>query len=278
MAAKYGYKLDAGNATGRSLRRNVEVRERVSADGDQYRYLDLMKHIARDRRLRRCRKSERPGARIVEEHGTNCRRRGLPEIRLMVDPDRRKPGHTCEVVGLRCCDRRPQRGRAILVRDLNDRGVANVGYGRWLMHGQAVHQLRMLQHHQHDDRTAVGPADKVHRAGVQTANEGGNIVRIRLLRVFRFTIGPWGCPEITHVETDETIMRRDGSTLRIPGAVVCAATVNENHGRAMPLFLIDERDTVDAGLLDLRSTGCSRRPSLADGQQEQTTDQADLRR
>ena len=38
------------------------------------------------------------------------------------------------------------------------------------------------------------------------------------------------------------------------------ATVNENDRRPLSLFLIDERDTVNAGLLDLRNVG---RPSLA---------------
>src|SRR5580765_1917814 len=104
MAARYGYKLDAWNTTGRSLGRNVEVRPCVCADGDQDRHLDLMKHLARDRRLRRSRESERPSARIVEEHRTNFRRRGLPEIRLMVDPDRREPSCPCEVAGLGCRD------------------------------------------------------------------------------------------------------------------------------------------------------------------------------
>jgi hypothetical protein len=71
---------------------------------------------------------------------------------------------------------------------------------------------------------------------------------------------------IPQIETDEAIMRRDGLALRIPGPIVRAATVNENHGRTIPLFLIDECHAVDAGLLDLRSTGCSRRLGVADSQ------------
>jgi hypothetical protein len=42
----------------------------------------------------------------------------------------------------------------------------------------------MLQRHQHDDRTAVRPADEVYWTGVQTTNECGKIVGVRLDRVF----------------------------------------------------------------------------------------------
>ena len=73
----------------------------------------------------------------------------------MIGPNRRKPSRTCEVAGLRCRDHRPQRGHTILARDLGNCGVGNVGYGTRFMYGQAVHKLRMLQYHQHVDRTAV---------------------------------------------------------------------------------------------------------------------------
>src|SRR3954451_10457687 len=94
-----------------------------------------------------------------------------------------------------------------------------------------------------------------------TANESGNIVRVRLMRVFYPVIRPWGCPVVPQVETDKAMLERDGLALRIPGTIVRAATVNEDHGRAIPLFLINECYAVDAGLLDLRSIGYSRRPS-----------------
>src|SRR5262245_11202303 len=118
------------------------------------------------------------------------------------------------------------------------------------MDKEGTRQLRIAEgRYQHDASSTRGPYQD-RWSDLELANEGREVIGIRVLRKAYTRVRPGRGPEIAAVDRDEPIALRHSFALGLPVAVIRDRAMHEDYRRAAPLLHVPYRRAIDRYFLE----------------------------